>query len=94
LAAVVGIGFSQMHGSFEKKLSCLEFECGVRLCVEYVERLGTNLADLGPLLELLTPPSRTRLLFELMRGPTHQELMSQRIKRGIHRAKERRERGR
>jgi hypothetical protein len=77
-----------------KASTCLEFECGVRLYVEHVERLSRNLADLGPLLELLTPASRARLLLELMCGPTHQELMSLRIKRGICRAKERRERGR
>jgi hypothetical protein len=59
-----------------------------------VERLGKNLANLEPLLELLTPASRAWLLIELMRGPTHQESMSLRIKRGIRRAKERRERGR
>jgi hypothetical protein len=76
-----------------KTSKCLEFESGVRLFVEHVERLGTNLADLGPLLDLLTPASRARLLFELMGGPTHQDLMSLRIKRGIRRAKERRERG-
>jgi hypothetical protein len=95
MAGVVEVGFSQVQGGFAMKaLTCLEFECGVRLFVEHVERLGTNLADLGPLLELLTPASRAQLLFEVTRGPMHQELMSLRIKHGIRRAKERIERGR
>jgi hypothetical protein len=76
-----------------KASTCLEFECGVRLYVEHVERLSRNLADLGPLLDLLTPESRLWLLSKLVCGPTYQEWMSLRIKRGIRRAKERRERG-
>lgn len=63
---------------------------GALLIVEDLDRLGMSSAELMTLAKLLAPESSRLLQGELLRRQTEQYQTSQRIKRGIRAAKERR----
>jgi hypothetical protein len=60
------------------------------LIVENIDRLRTEPVEVMALASLLEPESARRLLGERTHYPTHQDWMSECIKRGMRAAKERR----